>query len=60
MHRNFKRLSNNETVNLIEPLYIQWDGIYGYLVESNGDIYHIYAIDGEIYQQCVTKYFELM
>jgi hypothetical protein len=54
----YKRLSNNETVDLSEPLYIQWNGLNGYLVESNGEIYHFFTVDAALEKECVTEYFE--
>jgi hypothetical protein len=54
----YKRLSNHSVYDLSEPMYIDWDGIYGYLVESHSQIYHFYNVDEGIQKQCVTEYFE--
>jgi hypothetical protein len=54
----YKRISNGEIMDLTLPMYIQWDGINGYLILSIvGEIYHFYSMDDSICMQCVTQYF---
>ncbi len=54
---NYKRISNGHIYNFPSPMYIEWDGIPGYLVESNNELYHFYSSDDVICMQCVTQYF---
>jgi hypothetical protein len=54
----WKRISSGEIIDLINPLYIDYDGIKGYLIQSNNNIYHFFDIGDGIQCHCVTQYFE--
>ena len=55
-----RRLSNGDIIELNTPLYMNIDGINGYLFISNNRVYWSYSIDGVMMCPDVTQYFELL
>ena len=54
----WKRISNGEVIDLTTPQYVKQEGIYGYLLESNGKVYWIYMSDDTQICNDMTQYFE--
>jgi len=54
-----KRKSNNEVYNLYEPLYLNWNGIYGYLVANNKKVYFFSAFSDSVEMDDVSEEFDL-
>jgi hypothetical protein len=54
----YKRLSNNELIDLSIPQYSKEDGMCGYLIESNNKVYWVYTTDNTIICNDVSQYFE--
>lgn len=45
---------------LIEPNYIKYNSIYGYLVGTGGKIFFIYEINGELFSDNLTDDFNIL
>ena len=54
----WKRILNGEIIDLITPQYLKQDSIYGYLFESNNQVYWIYVSDNIPICNNVTQYFQ--